>query len=389
LLGSWRLCDDQGIGKSLLTQLTVLAGASEPGGAKNIALVAKSLEGKGTFKICCSKGATQILRQTNLAFKQVDHIGALSGVTELLYKTKPTVILTGRGIQPNSLERLLVRGAHQLGIPSVGLIDEWYDYKANYSDESGSWNSLPSMICCPDEQAYQEAIEEGLPLAQLQVTGSPAFAATFDRRERFRIISPKRPSITCPSEAGPVIVFLSEIIHQGSELHSPPESVKSGHSDPGYTEHSVREDLKDILKATFRACTVIEKLHPSAQPETYSALASPGVDWRTTQDADLDSLFWWADLVVGMRSAALIEARLLGAPAISFQPNLIGKNRCTAVRKRLIPCFSTKNDLQIWLQNRALHSEKEFIARPEFAISQSVENIVSTLEQTAKRVEAL
>jgi hypothetical protein len=245
------------------------------------------------------------------------------------------------------------------------------------------------MICCPDEQAYQEAIEEGLPSAQLQVTGSPVFAATFDRQEKFRKISPKRPSITCPSEAGPVIVFLSEIIHQSSELHSPPELVKSGQSDPGYTEHSVREDLKDILKATFRTCTVIEKLHPSAQPETYSVLASPGVDWRATQDADLDSLFWWADLVVGMRSAALIEARLLGTPTISFQPNLIGKNRCTAVRKRLIPCFSTKNDLQIWLQNRALHSEKEFIARPEFAISQSVENIVSTLEQTAKRVEAL
>jgi hypothetical protein len=387
LLGSWRLYDDQGIGKSLLTQLTVLAGASEPGGAKNIALIAKSLEGKGAFKICCSKGATQILRQTDLAFKQVDHIGTISDAAELLYKTKPRVILTGRGIQPSSLERLLVRAAHQLGIPSVGLIDEWYDYKANYSDESGSWNSLPSMICCPDEQAYQEAIEEGLPPAQLQVTGSPVFAATFDRREKFRITSPKRPSITCPSEAGPVIVFLSENIHQSSELHSLPESVNLGHSDPGYTELSVREDLKDILKVTFRACTVIEKLHPSVQSETYSVLASPGVDWRTTQDADLDSLFWWADLVVGMRSAALIEARLLGAPTISFQPNLTGKNRCTAVRKRLIPCFLTKNRFQAWLQDRTLPSEKEFIGRPEFAVSQSVVNIISTLEQMAKRVE--
>jgi hypothetical protein len=39
------------------------------------------------------------------------------------------------------------------------------------------------------------------------------------------------------------------------------------------------------------------------------------------------------------------------------------------------------------LQDRTLPSEKEFIGRPEFAVSQSVVNIISTLEQMAKRVE--
>jgi len=364
-----------------LTRLTVLAGVSEPGGAKNIALVAKEFGQKAVFKIFSSKGATQILQRTGLAFEQADQIEQLSEARELLYVIRPTVILTGRGIQPNSLERLLVRAARDIGIPSVGLIDEWYDYRANYSDKTGSWDSLPNIICCPDEQARREAAGEGLPTEGLLVTGSPALAAVFDRREKYRAFPPSRPSMLPPEGSGPMLVFLSEVIQSNPDATSPDTGARLGGNSPGYNEYSVRQDLRNILESTFEAVTVIEKLHPSADPGNYPAIKSSSVDWRTVLDADLELLCWWADMVVGMRSAALIDARLLGTSTVSFQPGLVGENRCTAVRKGMVPCFLSRNSFQTWLQDRACSPEKDFIGRPEFAFLRSTQNVFSALTQ--------
>ena len=60
-------------------------------------------------------------------------------------------------------------------------------------------------------------------------------------------------------------------------------------------------------------------------------------------------MLWHSDAVVGMRSMALLEAALMGVPALSFQPGLIGEERCTAVRLGLIPQTTRADEAKRWL----------------------------------------
>ena len=365
----------------MLAQLKVLTVSSEPGGAKNLVAVAQEFNEVAVFKNCCSRGAVPVFKASGLKYEQAGHINKLSDAVALLQTVRPDVILSGRGIDPASFERRITRAAQTLQVPCIGVIDEWYDYRKNYEDASGNLTGLPDIVCCPDNQARQEAIHDGLPVDILHVTGSPALASVFDQRERYQNLKPAGLNPVSREGEGPVIVFLSEIIRP--ELVGSPASQHG--EGPGYSEHSVRESLRDCLEGVFGQFSVIEKLHPSSGMQDYPALGTKTIGWQTVKDKDLGLLFWQADIVVGMRTAALIEAWLFGTATVSFQPGLIGENRCTAVRKRLIPCFSQPGSLEEWLRSQSFERKMSLVARPGFACREAAGNVFSVLENLAVR----
>ena len=150
-----------------------------------------------------------------------------------------------------------------------------------------------------------------------------------------------------------------------------------------YDEYRVRHELAHTLQAQFGSCTVLERLHPSACAEAYVPIELLGVSWKIDYDSDMHSLFWWADAVVGMRSAGLLEAVLLGTPTVSYQPGLNGSNRCTAVRKGLISCCLSPGELALWLDRNAGVSEKVFLKRPDYAGENATDTVFSIVEYFA------
>ena len=304
----------------------------------------------------------------------------LDDARRLLTDERPDVLLIGRCIDPNSHERALVKIARQTGIPSVSIVDEWYDYRANYSDELGNI-FLPDTICCPDKQALEEAVADGISRHVLQVTGSPALSALVERIHMSRRIPPENPFSAENSGTHQVILLLSETIGDHCDDH---QGKKEGQgSSIGYDEFKVRIDVANALNKLDSEVTVIEKLHPGVSKENFPPMELINSNWRIYEYGNLFEYFWWSNAVIGMRSIALLEAFLIGLPSISYQPGVIGINRCTAVKKGLVDCIVSQDSLHQWLADNIGGKPKTKIRRPNFAckeapkaVFQAVENLI-------------
>ena len=357
-----------------------MACATEAGGASNLRPIIEEFCDIANFSTFCSGGAQSTFQQAQVPTHDSRTINSKSEATTLLKTIEPQVVLVGRGLDLDSPERFLTVSARELGIPSVGIIDEWYDYRLNYIDALGELRHLPDIICCPDEQARDEAILDGLPSERLRVTGSPALSELIDTRESYKQNPPPRPKLLTDNCLRPVVVFLSEAISI-SQSHETERTLKINRDDSlGYDEHRVRTDLANILGEKFDTCTVLEKLHPSADPGHYSPINMSKGTWACTPDVNLTQLLWWADIVVGMRSAGLLASVLLGIPTVSYQPNLKEKNRCTAVRKGLVSCCLSPRDLRLWLENYRLGKSREFSGRPNYASKAATKAVFSIIE---------
>ncbi len=361
-----------------MSALKVLTVSSETGGARNLAEVVEAFQLSVSFTNLCAKSAINVFKEKHFPYRDIDNVHDINDLSDLVRSIAPDAILSGRGIQLASPERMAVVIARKLKIPSVGVIDEWYDYKENYVDKKGDLSSLPDMVCCPDEQARGEAIEDGLPTNRLCVTGSPLFASVLSKPD---IEDNQESGQATPSLANReqlLVVFISEVIQSSSAEEKKASSLK-GDGAPGYDEHEVRRILLDCLEDLKIPCAVLEKIHPSACGESYQALNSKVIDWYTVREINRCNLFKYADLVVGMRSAALLEAKLLGVPVVSLQPGLVGPNRCTAARKELIPFFSRVDSFKTWLQSQSFPYRAHLKTRPDFACEKAASNVMSAV----------
>ena len=155
-----------------------------------------------------------------------------------------------------------------------------------------------------DDQARDEAIADGLPAERLVVTGAPHYEHLLSVNDRSR-----GEPIRARYEIGPtdrLVLFVSQPLEAlyGAAL--------------GYSEHQVLETVSGAVASLSappagRIAFAVRR-HPREERVGHSPLvldASGG-----------DSLDWIlaADVVVGMNSAVLLQAALIGRPTVSVQP---------------------------------------------------------------------
>lgn len=358
--------------------LPLLFCATEAGGAQNIARVASASSHAPRCIV------SPVTRPIFLSAGIPETALATAGETgqDVAVTMGPRGIVCGT-CRPDGFERRLIRQARRHGIPSVAVLDEWYDYRLRFADGAGELSELPDMVCCQDTRAQAEAEAEGLPSECLTVTGSPYFAFLVDLRERYRSAPPPRPAAwPAPSDAATVLLL--------SETHAADYGAAPGEAGPlgpylGYTEDSVAHDLLAALESCGRPATLVERRHPSdlrpvpprGQATTAHTRAPAG---------DLWPQIWHADIVVGMRSIALLEARLLGRPTASYQPGAIGPEKCTAVRLGLIRRLETEAALADWLSRLLARSDisQDDITDPPFSNRNAATTI---LARTAELID--
>ena len=358
--------------------LKVLLCATEAGGARNLVPILKKYSNQINYQLITSGGGRPVFEQSETPPDIVELISNVSDASRILDRYNPDVILCGRSIKTNSAERLFTVCSRSRGIPTVAIIDDWYDYRQNFCDEKNNLIHLPDIVCCPDDQAKREAIADGLPGDALRVTGSPALTALYNRLDQYSKRPPPCPDVIRKCSMRPIVLFLSEEI-AAVKRHIPHDKDHY----LGYDQHSVREDLAEILSQQFDRCSVLEKIHPETQAESYARIEKVNIDWWTLDDGDLYSLCWWSDLVIGMRSMGLMETAILGKPTVSYQPNLLKENRCTAVRKNLIRCCQSPSALQEWLDAYEFDRKLQLSCRPNYASADSVQAVVSILREVA------
>jgi len=362
-----------------VNEIDVLVCATEAGGARNLVAVLEEFPELFRFKVLSGNGALTIFERSGMPiWRHVPSLGE-SDATQILQETKPDIVLCGRGIDKDSLERYIITAARSFSCSTVSIVDEWYDYRANYADESGDLVYLPDVVCCPDEQALKEAVAEGLPAECLRITGSPALSSLVKKREAYHSNNLSRINEFDRTYPRPFVTYISE------ELSDRRPGVSSDNNKSKnvlhYDDKDIRNDIQQALLDQYPCCTVFEKPHPRSESNVCLPISSENIHWLVIENEELQNLCWWSDIVIGRKSMGLLEAALLGTPTVSYQPDAYGNISCTAVRKGLIPCYHNTDDLKLWFKRTRTNEKKECILAPDFARTDAAKLVSEVMEE--------
>jgi uncharacterized protein YunC (DUF1805 family) len=355
----------------------ILLCATDAGGARNLAPLLRVIKKQKLSTILItSKDLIYLfdLKNTELIdSKNVD----FSKINDLLIEIKPIAIICGT-TRYVAIDRLLIVAGRKKGINTVVVLDEWFNYRIRFLDEHGELVYLPDAITIMDKKAKEDAVKEGIPGHLCYITGSPSLAALTDRAEDFVKNPPNLPNFLQSNQSLPIFTFISE-------THAEDYGSKKGEHGPlgpylGYTEHSVKNDILEIFKKINKPCVVVEKLHPSSKEEDLDFTYNKIIRWIRIKKTNLWSLFWHSEAIIGMRSMALLEAIIFNRPTISYQPDLLVEDKCTAVSLGLVKKLSTPSELEQWLRNqfdKPQDHKKRNINRYPFARKEASKKVVN------------
>jgi hypothetical protein len=355
--------------------------ATDAGGARNLVPVARLAQSAHNVRFLVGPATQAMVHEAGLVSEYPDFTDE-AGAAATLSRYAPEVILLGTTGRPAAEAWLTVAARGR--IPTIVVLDEWYNYRLRFAYAESELSYLPDLICCQDELARTEAAREGVDAARLHVTASPALAALADRIEAMAQIPPSPPAIFAALPR-PIIVFLSE-------THAADYGWQPGHSGRlgpfiGYDENSVRSLLANQLAAAGRPASIFERLHPSDQSRRPAPTVGSQQVWHTDRErSPLWPILWHADAVVGMRSMALLEAALMGHRPAALQPGLIGPDVCTASRLGLADRLDNAASLDRWIRqvlnpNRPMRQPPK---RPPFAATGAAARVLALTDASAR-----
>lgn len=325
----------------------VLAAASEVGSGKALVPVLACLAGRGVDVTAFLPASVCTFTEFWRTVPERVSVTTLSlgqSVGDAVGGSVPIAILVGTTVV-QSLERQLTLYARERGIWTVAVVDERYAYRQRFADENDHLRYLPDVVAVMDEECYAYALAEGLPEPLLRVTGSPILSYLVCRAPE--LIRYARASSLGFGPEWKQVTFVSETFARDSGS-APSERGRLGNF-LGFTEDRVRHDLLAVLAEFKRPIALVERLHPSDERPPSEGWIHNHLYWKQIDGGDLWSLLLQSDAVVGMRSMALLEAGLLGCRVASYQPDLVGENKCAAVRFSVAARLEGVEDLRAWL----------------------------------------
>ncbi len=354
----------------------VLLCAMDAGGARNLAPLLKPLANRGVSPLLLTSRAQLNLFGESVSLAEKSYLVEgldSTALEQLIVEFQPFAIICGTTRYASQDRELIVlaRGS----VKTLAVLDEWFAYRLRFEEkQTGKLIYLPDVIAVQDELARNEAVAEGLPAERIRITGSPALAELTLRAQQLITSPPPRPIFLPDRDERRVVTFLSET--HATDYGTSPDAPGPLGSFLGYTEDTVREQILAVMRHLGQSVIFVEKLHPAAQAQTENHTIIGNIDWWTIRQTNLDALLWHSDLVIGMRSMALLEASILGCKAVSFQPGLLTEERCTAVRLGVVPKIETASELEKWIarnEKREPRVIREFPFAPHGAAERVVE----------------
>jgi hypothetical protein len=294
----------------------VLVVCGDAGGAAAVAPVAAQLEGGNrlTPRVLAYRYALPAFRENHLAVQEMTVVPDATEAEAKLRTLNPALLLTGTSRLPQP-ENVFIVAARTVGVPSLAVLDYWSNYRARFSDESGTLAYLPDRIAVMDTQALDEMLLEGFPPEHLIVTGAPHLDNLTTIRAAFG--NEHRTALRARYGVGPEEIMIL--------FPSQPLSVLYGET-LGYTEQQVLAILVNALDSLAERenikLTLAVRPHPRENPLKFVGVQAQHI--RIISAAAGSGRIWAmaCDLVVGMNTELLLEACYLGCLTISFQPNL-------------------------------------------------------------------
>lgn len=228
-----------------------------------------------------------------------------------------SLIAVGTSENPESPAFALVVEARQRGIPSVGIVDTEANAPFRFRGQSDDPLAfVPDRLAVADEATAAAFRSLGFPAARIDVCGHPHFDRAIAARRQLeaRGRAAVRAEVVPAAGARPVVTFLAE---QPLSL-DPAGTVDADETAfPGPRRRRVDAVLDSVI-AALRGLDgppyLVLRLHPKNTREEFAVFAGR-VDLVSAGGDPLPLLFC-ADLVVGLTTALLAEAAVLGRPVL-------------------------------------------------------------------------
>lgn len=288
-----------------------------------------SLEGKGLFVFSDPGGAKPILSYIRLmelqTYKIISdriydfyedygleiHLYTKEQEYKVIEDYAPDFIFTGTSYT-SDIELRFKREASKKGIVTVSFIDHYTRYSDRFFLEGQML--FPDKILLTDERALSIAVSEGFDeVSDLQVTGN--YQHDFLRSWR-----PKKKR----EELFSGVEFSSEtrIVCFAPD----PLSNVGGKSMYGFDEMDVWNLFREsIMKVSDLEILVVLKFHPNQNKESFFARVTGFEDLKiiSTDFSNTNDVVFYSDVVVGMYSSLLVEAKILNTSVVRCLPNAL------------------------------------------------------------------
>jgi hypothetical protein len=316
------------------TMPKLLAANKDPAGAQVIAPVVSQLmkDEHVECQLVAEAYAKKIFESHQLPYRTLhDDLGyeqpSETAARDILASYQPDFLLTGTSKGP-SIEKFLIKEASKRRIPSLTVLDTWFNFWQRFSGEleGERFIYMPDKIAVIDEYCKNAMIAEGFEEHKLVITGpgTPYLdnlkdISRYSHSDEIQIFRDQH-NIT---EDMYVIVFASQPI-----AHDYGSDERSEHF-LGYTELSVFQELLSALRSLefSRKVVIILKLHPREHVDMFVPLLN-SISETIIVDRNIPprQMITFGDLIIGMNSIFLLEAVLIGKPTVSLQPELRRKD---------------------------------------------------------------
>jgi hypothetical protein len=262
-----------------------------------------------SWKVLVEPGAFNVLDgKLRRRLPLLEWAGA-SQATRDIDEFAPTVVISSA--HKSDIECGAMSYAQRVKAGSIQIFDTWYDY---FDRAAGSlpvdW--FPDYIAVIDKNAEVDAAKDGLPADRLVAVGNPAWEDT--------------PAL--PDADTRTVLFLAQPIayDEGEKF--------------GYTENTAWQMLR---RAQSLRADLIKELLYAPHPRMNVTLEDigQGAQLVSSTQAGMEK----AGTIIGMYSAALVEAYLAGRTTLTLQPSAIGPDRCLLSRNGTISRCQTVDEI--------------------------------------------
>jgi len=335
----------------------IIFAAQDPGGFNAIFPVIKDLKKKKFhLKVILAGESKEIAQRKKINYQDGNSLTDRL-LLQLFNKESPDLVFTGTSIG-ESIEKRITRIARIKKIKTCAIIDFWSNYKLRFSNpKTKKLDYLPDYFLVIDEMMKEDMIKKGFKAEKIFITGNPFFD-TFPEPRKHK-------------EKEDLITFFSQPF---SELFK-----KDSKEYLGFDEIQVLKDLIKVLERLRPKTSLIVKLHPRDKElnKFDKIVKNSKLNILIKKKEPVEDLIRKSKLVIGMGSAVLFQAVLMGKAVLSYQPNLkktdylisnrLGLSRAVYKEKDLCPALKilltspSKGDLKLREKYTQSNSTKEVI----------------------------
>ena len=271
---------------------------SDPGGAKPVLALVKSLTDQVTYKLISDREYS-FIKDFGLEVQKPS-----ATPEQCIEDFAPDFIFTGTSYT-SKIELTFIAAGKARNIPTYAFVDHWTNIRERF-DNNGV-EVLPDKICLIDDRAKDIALKQGIEEERILITGNPF-------QDYLRSWKPPTSKVTFFEKAGidtgnkKVIVFAPD-----------PLSNVDGKTKFGFDEVQVCNELTGLIDQILENHIFIFKAHPN---QDLGKLDKQLLDRIIVADQHIEnnSLIYHSDFVLGFFSSYLIEAEIMNKEVLRYLP---------------------------------------------------------------------